>query len=257
MNLSKMNIETNFRVTCGGTDEQIDLLKGGTYTIDPNMYRCLFMELPSGNLSGKAGDAGLSWAVNAGGTDYVVGDVITVTQAGGTGQEFFVSTVSGGAVTGLVLKSAGTGYTAATGLPTTTTSVAGAGLTVDANVVAALPTGLQFEAFDTTGASFAESAATGFDWYEDETSYIVAVAMKVELTGLSASKWINAITLRYVGNALGVSSEFDFFDTTAPASCVFAITDGAATPKNGIKVDHTADSGKATLYCNFFVKVAK
>jgi Protein of unknown function (DUF3383) len=65
------------------------------------------------------------------GTGYVVGDVITVVQSGGSGGQARVTSVSSGAVTGLSVLTGndGTGYTTATGL--STTGGTGTGLEVD------------------------------------------------------------------------------------------------------------------------------
>lgn len=78
-----------------------------------------------------------SIAVNAGGTGYVVDDVITVTESGGSSGQATVNAVSSGVVTGLTLStsSPGTGYSTASALPTT--GGTGTGLTVDIKVTPA------------------------------------------------------------------------------------------------------------------------
>lgn len=74
-----------------------------------------------------------------GGTGHAVGDILTVTQAGGSGGRFQVTTVSSGVITGIVaLPPAnggnGTGYAVANTLPTTS-SGAGINATIDITAV--------------------------------------------------------------------------------------------------------------------------
>ncbi len=71
----------------------------------------------------------------AAGTGYVVGDVVTVVQVGGSFGQLTVSTVASGVVTGLtvIVGQQGTGYTIASGL--TTTGGTGTGLEVDITAV--------------------------------------------------------------------------------------------------------------------------
>jgi hypothetical protein len=75
------------------------------------------------------------------GTNYVVGDIVTVIQGGASGGTATVSTIGGGgAVTGLTVNLAdGTGYVVANGLATTTNSVAGSGLQVDITAIGETP----------------------------------------------------------------------------------------------------------------------
>ena len=67
----------------------------------------------------------------AGGTTYVVGDLVYVTQSGAVAGTFQVAAVASGVVTALTLLYRGTGYSTATGLATTTNSASGSGLQVD------------------------------------------------------------------------------------------------------------------------------
>lgn len=73
--------------------------------------------------------------VNVGGTGYVVGDIVGVTQAGGSNGFLLVTTVAAGVVTGLatIVGSQGTGYSLGVGLATTGGS--GTGLTVDITAI--------------------------------------------------------------------------------------------------------------------------
>ena len=64
--------------------------------------------------------------VVAAGTGYAVGDIIQITQAGGSGVKLVVTTVGGGgSVTGVVVVEGGQGYAAASALPTTHLSGSG------------------------------------------------------------------------------------------------------------------------------------
>lgn len=64
--------------------------------------------------------------VVAAGLNYAVGDIIQITQTGGSSIKLVVSTIGGGgAVTGVVVVSGGMGYALATGLPTTHLSGSG------------------------------------------------------------------------------------------------------------------------------------
>lgn len=59
-------------------------------------------------------------AVNAGGTGYAVGDILSITQAGAAGAKLVVSSIGGGgAVTGVVVVEGGHSYSVASGLATT------------------------------------------------------------------------------------------------------------------------------------------
>jgi fibronectin-binding autotransporter adhesin len=74
----------------------------------------------------------ISVTINSGGSNYAVGDVLTV--SGGTGGQVTVTGVSGGVITSISLTNGGTGYTTATGVATSGGS--GSGATV--NIVASL-----------------------------------------------------------------------------------------------------------------------
>ena len=64
--------------------------------------------------------------VVAAGTGYAVGDIIQITQAGGSGVKLVVSSIGGsGAVTGVVVVEGGRGYVLASALPTTHLSGSG------------------------------------------------------------------------------------------------------------------------------------
>lgn len=73
----------------------------------------------------------LSGSVNAGGTNYVVGDLVTCSTTGTNGTFFVTSVSSTGAVTGLQLAASGSGYSAGS---SNTTGGAGSGLTITLTV---------------------------------------------------------------------------------------------------------------------------
>jgi len=85
----------------------------GTNSIAPNACATTVSVAAPGvtNLAG--------WAVNSGGTGYVVGDILTVVQTGGGGGQVEVTAVSSGVIRQLALVSIGSGYALGTGLSTT------------------------------------------------------------------------------------------------------------------------------------------
>ena len=73
----------------------------------------------------------LSGAINAAGTNYVVGDLVTCSTTGTNGQFYVTSVGAGGAVTGLQLAASGSGYSNGS---SNTTGGAGSGLTITLTV---------------------------------------------------------------------------------------------------------------------------
>ena len=73
----------------------------------------------------------LTVAVNAGGTNYVVGDLVTCSTTGSGGQAYVTSVSSAGAVTGLQLAASGSGYSNGS---SNTTGGSGSGLTITLTV---------------------------------------------------------------------------------------------------------------------------
>ncbi len=71
------------------------------------------------------------WVPASGGSGYVVGDQLTVTQSGASGVVIQVAGVSGGAITSFIKITQGTGYTAATGLSTVALTGSGSGCIVN------------------------------------------------------------------------------------------------------------------------------
>ena len=107
-------------------------------------------------ISNRPGNNGLlTLGVTAGGTGYVVGNVLSVT--GGTGGTVTVLTVSSGAVTSVGLLTPGTGYTAGAGKTTAPVTGTGSGFTL--NLIATSATqygsmvGLQAQAYSSAGTA--------------------------------------------------------------------------------------------------------
>jgi len=73
----------------------------------------------------------LSVAVNAAGTNYVVGDLVTCTTTGSSGQVYVTGVTAGGAVTSLQLAASGSGYANGS---STTSAGSGSGLTITLTV---------------------------------------------------------------------------------------------------------------------------
>lgn len=107
----------------------------------------MFMFLPgwlyaSGNSGGETGSyytvegppRGI--AIGNGGTGYVVGDVVTLVQGGGSGGTLRVTGISGGVVTSAVWATSGTGYHTASGV--TTSGGSGSSLTINLSYVGAI-----------------------------------------------------------------------------------------------------------------------
>lgn len=121
--------------------------------------------------------------VASGGSNYSVGDLVTVIQSGASNGVLQVTSVSAGVVTGLttLIGQQGTGYTPASGLNTTTTGL-GAGLTV--NITAVGETLLQ--------ASMACRNA-------NTTWYGLAVYNPTDSDNLAISEWADPLwqTTRY------------------------------------------------------------
>ena len=88
-----------------------DLTPGGDYNQSA---------LPAAYTVAIDGNAGIGTAtVTAGGTGYVVGDTLTVTQSGATGGTVKVSAVTSGVVTAVTVATPGSAYSVASGLATT------------------------------------------------------------------------------------------------------------------------------------------
>lgn len=78
-----------------------------------------------------AGSGAINTYSFAGGTGYDEDDILVVTQAGGAGGTFLVTSVDGsGVILTMTKLTSGTGYAVANTLPTTDNSIAGAGATI-------------------------------------------------------------------------------------------------------------------------------
>ena len=109
--------------------------------------------------------------IGAGGTGYAVNDVLTVVQVDGSLGTLLVTSVGTlGAVTGVELSTAGTGYSVATGLATTVLPAGGTGCTIN---------------ISTVGESFASAVTAcrhaNSDWY----TVMVTSQVKAELIAVS------------------------------------------------------------------------
>lgn len=98
-----------------------------------------------------------SVAIVAGGTGYVVGDILTVLQGSATGGKLQVTAVAAGAVTALAILDAGSGY--AVGSPLTTTGGTGTGCTVNVSAIAGRVTTSQV--FGASSLPFVQLLSTG------------------------------------------------------------------------------------------------
>lgn len=106
-----------------GTDAAGNLFikaKNGTFQNDENL-----------TINGAIGTV----AVNAGGSGYAVGDILTVVQTGAAGAKLVVTAVNAGAVTSVVVVERGQGYATGTGLSTSALTGSGSGCTVDVSTL--------------------------------------------------------------------------------------------------------------------------
>jgi len=74
-------------------------------------------------------------AVNAGGTGYNIGDIVSITQTGGSGTKVVVTVAGGGIVSGVVLVEGGQGHSVATGLATANIVGSGTGLLLNVSTL--------------------------------------------------------------------------------------------------------------------------
>ena len=120
----------------------------------------------SWQFNGGTGDTGVAVIIphsGAGGSGYSLGDTFSITQSGASGGDGVVTAISGGGSTGPVTQASiyasnhGTGYSAATGLATTTLTGVGTGLQVD--ITATLGSGLAIGPKWTTTSMFNPGSA--------------------------------------------------------------------------------------------------
>jgi len=99
----------------------------------------------------------LTAAINAGGTTYAVGNVLTVTGGGGSGATYLVTSVNTGAVTGIMQLTPGTGYSVTASAATTVAPAGGTGFTLN---IAGVGTAGQYSVNTSTGVYTFNSADT-------------------------------------------------------------------------------------------------
>jgi hypothetical protein len=139
--------------------------QSGTFQNDENLY-----------VSGEIATI----AIRDAGTDYVVGDIVEVTQTGGSGAKLVVTSVDGyGGVTGLVVVEGGQGFTVANDLATVAlTGVGNDDLTIDISTLATTA-----YAVSNTGTTFAG----------DSHKKVVVVDILTTAQAVSASKPVQYI----------------------------------------------------------------
>lgn len=113
-----------------------------------------------------------------GGTGYAVGDIIQITQAGGSGVKLVVTAVNAGVVTGVVVVEGGMGYAAAAGLPTT--HLTGAGDNALTITIASLAATTY--ALSATGTGNAGDALKILLWAENMTTPAAVTAVGQKFT---------------------------------------------------------------------------
>jgi hypothetical protein len=145
----------------------------------------------------------LSGAVNAGGTNYLVGDLVTCSTTGSNGTFYVTSVSSTGAVTGLQLAASGTGYSAGS---SNTTGGSGSGLTITLTV----------------GTTALVTTATNHDFRSYGTE-------QIRIAGCTTDTSFNAVF-----TILGVGS-LTSFSIAAPASS--ASPTAASTQSTTLLVD--------------------
>lgn len=118
-------------------------------------------------------------AVNAAGSGYAVGDIVGITQTGGSMSKLVVTTVNAGQITGLTVVDGGQGYSVATGLPLANIVSSGASGTV--NITALSSTA---KAVSNTGTLFGGDAHKQLVWMEGltEAKLIETAGQKIRVT---------------------------------------------------------------------------
>jgi hypothetical protein len=151
---------------------------------------------------------------NAAGTGYVVGDLLTVVQAGASGGVLRITTIgTGGSVTGVATQvgQQGTGYSNSTGLATTTTG-AGTGATIDITAIGESP--LQ---------AFQACRMANADWYPG------MVITATDSDHVAISQWVQS--------QLGTL----YFGTTSSAAVL------NAQPNSALKTIFAANSSRTWM----------
>jgi hypothetical protein len=112
------------------------------------------------NNCGAAVGAITGIAINAAGSGYTVNDILTVVQGGASGGTVKVTTVSGGAITGLIINTPGSGYTVATGL--SLTGGTGTGATLNTTTVGGVQICVKLERSSFNNTFHGLSAVSGY-----------------------------------------------------------------------------------------------
>ena len=127
----------NFSTSPNNQDKLVISQKGGCTWVACGGCSTSMSDITISYLACGANPSGCSvsgqiatYAVNAGGSGYVIGNTFTV-NGGSTLAVGVVTGVTSGAVTGISITSPGAGYSAATGVATTHTSGSGTGLTIN------------------------------------------------------------------------------------------------------------------------------
>lgn len=138
--------------------------KTGTFQNDENLI-----------IGGKAA----TLAITAGGTGYAEGDIVSITQTGGSGTKVCITEVAAGVVTSVALAEGGQGHSAAAGLPTANIVGTGTGLTLE---IATLST--VAKAVSNTGTLYSGDAHKKLMWLEalTEAKLIETAGQKIRVT---------------------------------------------------------------------------
>lgn len=178
-------------------------------------------------ISASTGSTGglLTFAVNVGGSGYVVGNTITITGGSGTAQLTVTTIGGGGAVTTLFLSRPGSGYTVSSGVATT--GGAGTGLTINILSIGTSTytsvTGLQAQSITASG-SFSTSTITTatalsiLDANRGSGPLTIGTNIGVDIPVLSAVA-TNSYGLRLAAPSGGtaINNALNFVSSTTPA----------------------------------------
>lgn len=178
-------------VTVGAVTATTDSLAGDVYSFAITAGALGANGLAAGTLLVEcdAANAILSYTISTAGTDYVVGDILTVTQAGGSLSAIRVTAVDGdtGAIEATELVSGGKGYAKATALATTTDSTAGTGAKVDITAIGGKMVIQNPNTCFTHDVYIDETPATLADW-SDGFKYAVSLFNSATLIECMATK---------------------------------------------------------------------
>jgi hypothetical protein len=148
----------------------------------------------------------LTVAVNVAGTNYVVGDLVTIITGGGNATVYVTGVTTSGAVTSIQLANSGTGYTAGS---TATSGGSGSGLTI----------------ITTVGKSAVVTTATNHDFRHGESVTIAGCATETTFNAVFATIGIGSqTTFSIAANAAAAASP-----TAANSQSVTVLVDASAT----------------------------